>query len=126
MAGERLHGRRVLVVEDDALIAMLIEEVLREQGAAVCGPLGEPVAALDAARSEPCDAALLDVHLGRGSSAAIAEQLRARGVPLAFVTGYGRGGVPEAFRDAPVLGKPFRDEDLVRAVEGLLAGVTGP
>lgn len=126
MAGERLRGRRVLVVEDDALIAMLIEEVLREHGAVVCGPLGEPEAALRAAETEPCDLALLDIHLGRTSSAGIAQRLRARGVPLAFVTGYGRGGLPEAFQDAAVLGKPFRDEDLVRLAESLLAGVTAP
>ena len=63
MAGERLRGRRVLVVEDDALIAMLIEEVLREHGATVSGPLGEPEAALRAAESEPCDLALLDVNV---------------------------------------------------------------
>jgi CheY-like chemotaxis protein len=121
MAGDALRGRRVLVVEDDALIAMLIEEVLTEWGASVQGPIGDAAAALRAAEESDCDVALLDVHLGRGSSADVARRLCGRGVPVVFVTGYGRRGLPEAFGDAPVLGKPFRDEDLVRMVEQALA-----
>jgi DNA-binding response OmpR family regulator len=121
MSGEALRGRKVLVVEDDALIAMLIADVLTERGATVDGPIGDPKAALRAADESSCDLALLDVHLGRGSSAEVATRLRARGVPVAFVTGYGRGGVPESFAAAPVLAKPFRDADLVRVVETALA-----
>lgn len=122
MSGEALRGRKVLVVEDDALIAMLIEDVLTERGATVQGPIGDAVAALRAAEDSECDLALLDVHLGPGSSAEVARRLRDRGVPVAFVTGYGRGGLPEAFRDAPILGKPFRDDDLLRVVQTALAG----
>ena len=121
MSGDALRGRKVLVVEDDALIAMLIADVLTERGATVEGPVGDASAALRAADESSCDLALLDVHLGRGSSAEVAARLRARGVPVAFVTGYGRGGLPGAFRDAPVVAKPFRDADLVRVVETVLA-----
>ena len=121
MAGEALRGRRVLVVEDDALIAMLIEEVLTERGATVDGPVGDAAQALRAAGESACDLALLDVQLGRGSSVEVARRLCGRGVPVVFVTGYGRRGLPEAFADAPVLGKPFRDEELVRLVEQVLA-----
>jgi DNA-binding response OmpR family regulator len=116
MSGEALRGRKVLVVEDDALIAMLISDVLTERGAIVDGPVGTAKAALQAAGASTCDLALLDVHLGRGSSAEVAALLRARGVPVAFVTGYGRSGLPETFQDAPIVAKPFRDADLVRVV----------
>ncbi|MGD9510819.1 MAG: response regulator [Geminicoccaceae bacterium] len=121
MAGDALRGRKVLVVEDDALIAMLIEDVLTESGATVQGPIADEATALRAAEDSECDLALLDVHLGRGSSAAVARRLGGRGVPVVFVTGYGRHGLPEPFAGAPMLGKPFRDEELVRMVERVLA-----
>ncbi len=124
MAGDALRGRRVLVVEDDALIAMLIEEVLTERGVTVQGPIGDAATALRVAEDSDCDLALLDVHLGQGSSESVAVRLCGRGVPVVFVTGYGRHGLPKAFADAPVLGKPFRDEDLVRMIERVLAGVS--
>lgn len=122
MAGDALRGRRVLVVEDDALIAMLIEEVLTERGATVQGPIGDAATALRVAEESDCDLALLDVHLGHDSSESVAVRLCGRGVPVVFVTGYGRRGLPEGFADAPVLGKPFRDEELVRMIEQVLAG----
>jgi CheY-like chemotaxis protein len=120
-AAPAVAGRRILVVEDDVLIAMLIEDLLREHGAMVVGPVDDLDEALRLAALGGHDAAVLDVNLGGRPSAPLAARLRAAGTPFLFVTGYGRAGLPDGFADAPVLGKPFRDGDLLGLLGDLLA-----
>ena len=111
------QGRRVLVVEDEMMISMLVEDMLSELGCAVVGPAHALDDALDLARSEVgLDAALLDVNLGGQPVFAVADALRAKGVPAIFSTGYGDAALRDVDRGAPVLQKPFRAGDLARAL----------
>ena len=95
-----LDGARLLVVEDEPLVALEIE-------------------------AEPLDAALLDANLAGKPVDTLAAALAARGVPFAFASGYGPSGLPEGFRDRPLLGKPFGAEALIALVSGLLASADG-
>lgn len=114
-------GRRVLVVEDEMMIAMLVEDMLSELGCAVVGPVHALDDALDLARTEVgLDAALLDVNLAGQPVFAVADALREKGVPAIFSTGYGDAGLREVDRGAPVLQKPFRAGDLARALSAAL------
>lgn len=116
-----LHGRRVLVVEDETMIAMLVEDMLDELGCAVVGPAHALDVALALAKTETdLDAALLDVNLAGQSVFPVADALRAKGVPAVFSTGYGEVGLKGHYRDAPVLQKPFRAGDLERALTAAL------
>ena len=113
--------RRVLVVEDETMIAMLVEDMLGDLGFAVLGPAGGLAEALELVRGpRRMDAALLDVNLGGQPVFAVADELRAKGVPLIFSTGYGDGGLRDIDRGAPVLQKPFRVQDLASALEQAL------
>ena len=116
-----LAGRRVLVVEDEMMIAMLVEDMLTDLGCAVVGPAHALDAALDLARSEvDLDVALLDVNLAGQPVFAVADALREKGVPAIFSTGYGDAGLREVDRGALVLQKPFRAGDLARALSAAL------
>jgi CheY-like chemotaxis protein len=116
-----LKGRRVLVVEDEMMIAMLVEDMLGELGCTVIGPAHALAPALALACDEvEIDAALLDINLGGQPVFAIADALRARGVPMIFSTGYGESGLREIDRGAPVLQKPFRANDLEAALNTAL------
>ena len=116
-----LHGRRVLVVEDEAMIAMLVEDMLDELGCAVVGPAHALDAAMALANTETrIDAALLDVNLAGESVFPVADALWAKGVPAVFSTGYGDSSLRGRYRDAPVLQKPFRAGDLERALTAAL------
>ncbi|HEY0205897.1 MAG TPA: response regulator [Acetobacteraceae bacterium] len=121
-----LAGRRILVVEDDMLIAVLIEEALQELGCTVVGPVGRLDAALHLAGNEALDAAILDVNIRGGLVYPVAERLRSRSVPIALASGYGDWALPAAFRDQPRLTKPFTRDDLeaqVRLLCGAQEGV---
>jgi CheY-like chemotaxis protein len=117
-----LAGRRVLVVEDEMMIAMLLEDMLSELGCAVVGPAHTVPEALALVSGEAAlDVALLDVNLAGQPVFAVADALRAKGVPTIFSTGYGDAGLREADRGSPVLQKPFRAGDLARALTEALA-----
>jgi CheY-like chemotaxis protein len=113
-----LAGKRILVVEDEALLAMTIEDVLADAGATVVGPASAVARALDLAADGPLDAALLDINLGDERSDAVAEMLRNRGVPVVLATGYGSASVPG---DTPVLAKPYREKQIVEALAAAIA-----
>ncbi len=119
--GEPLQGRKVLVVEDEMMIAMLVEDMLDELGCTVVGPAHALAPALDLASGDAeIDAALLDINLGGQPVFAIADALRARGVPMIFSTGYGESGLRDVDRGSPVLQKPFRADDLAAALNKAL------
>jgi CheY-like chemotaxis protein len=105
-----LTGRRVLVVEDESLVAMLLEIILHDMGCAVVGPESNVDDGLRAVADEPAlDAALLDVNVAGREVFPIAEALQARGIPFVFSTGYGASGLPENWRGHPTVQKPFTD-----------------
>lgn len=110
---------RVLVVEDESLIAMLVEDGLETLGYEVVGPVGTVDAALRLVEQTPFDLALLDINLGGKQSFPIAEALEARGIPYVFLTGYDRSSLPLAFQHRFGLQKPFRMSALQQALEKL-------
>lgn len=116
-------GRRVLIVEDESLVAMLLETIMEDMG---CTPVG-PAATVDeglriVADGEPLDAALLDVNVAGRQVFPVAQALKDRGVPFVFSTGYGEGGLPDEWRGHPTLQKPFTEtavRDALVAAMGL-------
>jgi CheY-like chemotaxis protein len=109
-----VHGRRILLVEDEALVAMMIQDVLIESGHSVIGPVSRAAEALHAAKESDFDAAILDINLGDGMAYPVADILSARGVPFVFVTGYEADTVDDRFRTVPVLQKPIERQMLQR------------
>jgi two-component sensor histidine kinase/DNA-binding response OmpR family regulator len=105
---------RVLLVEDEALVAMMIQETLAEFGFDVLGPVATVSEALAAAREPGIDAAVLDINLGDDLVYTVAEILARRGVPFVFVTGYDSDSVDARFSGIPVLQKPIERESLQR------------
>ncbi|MCC7048854.1 MAG: response regulator [Alphaproteobacteria bacterium] len=105
-AAVTLTGSRVLVVEDEALIAIMMKEELADLGFDVVGPLSTLPQAIAAARDAAIDVAILDLNLGKQSSFDVAEILQARGVPFVFVTGYNAGAINPRFSHVPLLEKP--------------------
>jgi len=104
-----LNGRRVLVVEDESLVAMLLETILEDMGCAIVGPAATVEDGAALAGQDGLDAALLDVNVAGRQIFPVAEALKARGVPFVFSTGYGEGGLPEEWRGAPTIQKPFTE-----------------
>jgi len=121
-AGAEFAGKRILVVEDEMIVAMLIEDILMDGGATVVGPAARVAKALDLLGTESVDAALLDVNLAGENTMPVAEELRRRGIPFAFATGYGAAGLPEGFATQPLLQKPFQERDLQEVMARVLAG----
>jgi CheY-like chemotaxis protein len=116
-------ARRVLVVEDDVMIRMLIEDMLGDLGFAVVAEAAKVHEARAAVNSTEIDVAILDVNLSGETTGPVAEALAARGTPFVFATGYGEHGLPDQFRDRPLLKKPFQIESLKRVLDTALAGV---
>ncbi len=112
---------RILVLEDEALIAMVLEDWLAELSHETVGPVSSVTAALASIESAPPDAAILDVTLRDGDSYAVAAALRARAIPFAFATGRGAESIDPRFADAPILGKPFEPDAVRRVLAALLA-----
>ena len=116
-----LNGRRILVVEDEVLIAMLLETALEDAGCVVVGPFARLDEALEAARRGDFDAALLDVNLGGEKVFPVAELLAARNIPFLLLSGYGDKASPPGHADWPTIGKPFNTDELLLAL-GQLVG----
>jgi len=112
---------RILVIEDEALVALQLQADLESAGHKVIGPARSLKAGMSLAEREEIDVALVDVSLGRETSAPIADRLLARNVPFAFVTGYSDTAMlPEHLRAMPRLIKPYRLADVQRILAGLL------
>lgn len=118
-----LKGLRVLVVEDEMMVSMLIEDMLGDLGCHVVGPAARLDEALSLAQNAELDCAVLDVNLGGQSTFPVADLLREKGAPFAFATGYGDAGLRDVDKGAPVLQKPFRESDLARVLGELHARV---
>ncbi|PZW44915.1 response regulator receiver domain-containing protein [Humitalea rosea] len=118
MEGTLLAGRRVLVVEDEALVAMLVEDALLDAGAEVLGPVRSVPEALALMAKQVPDAAVLDVNLDGVPSTPIADALAAAGVPFIVATGYGIDGLPPGHAGVLVLAKPYDPVALTQALAG--------
>lgn len=118
-----LSGRRVLIVEDEALVAMLAEDFLLELGAIVVGPAASIDDAIAMIATQEVDAALLDLNIRGVRSDRVAEALRLRGIPIVCATGYGEGAV-EFARGAEIIAKPYSKEKLERSLQLALAAPT--
>jgi len=123
-----LTGRRILVVEDRYLLAKETDRMLRRLGCEPVGPAADAAGAFALLEREidggggRLDAAVLDIHLGDGETVfPLAEELRRRGVPFLLATGYGSPGIPDAWRAAPRIEKPFAARDLAAALLVLIA-----
>jgi CheY-like chemotaxis protein len=112
---------RILVVEDQMLVALEIVTLLEDIGCEPVGPVGHVQTAMLAVTKERLDAALLDVDLAGESVEPIADFLRRRGIPFVLVTGYARERLPARLRDAPYVAKPFTFADVKAAVSALFA-----
>lgn len=112
---------RVLVVEDEYLIRMLMEDMLADLGYDLAAAVGTIAEASAHAANGAFDIAVLDVNLDGQEIFPVAEILAERGLPFVFVTGYGEGSLPERFRGRPALQKPFQSDQLKAALAGLLA-----
>ena len=116
-----LQGRRVLIVEDELMIRMLLEDMLGDFGCVVAGEAGTIDAAMALVRDTAFDVAVLDVNVEGVVITPVAAELAARGVPFVFATGYGAGGLPDGYTDRPVVQKPFETIALERALGVALA-----
>ena len=112
--------RRVMIVEDELLVAMLIEDTLREHGFDVVGPFTNLTDAIAAAQTETADIALLDVNLRGQRVYPVAELLEARGIPFLLLSGYGSDAVPPNHAHWDVCGKPFLPSELTRQMEAIM------
>jgi CheY-like chemotaxis protein len=114
--------KRILIVEDELMISMLLEDMLTDLGYAIAGQAARLQQALDAVRDIDFDLAILDLNLDGEPSGAVADALAARGRNFVFATGYSEGALPEAHRNRPVLKKPFQANELERLLERTLSG----
>ena len=112
----KLTGRRILVVEDEALVAMLVEDALLDAGAIVIGPVATVAEALSLLQRERPDVAVLDLNLAGETSTPVADALVTMGVPFVVATGYGADGLPPGHVAVPVLAKPYDPDDLTTAL----------
>ena len=141
---EALQGVKILVVEDEYLVATLMEDMLESAGCVVAGPIPRLAQALDAASSEAdviarekkseqeirqsldaasseaCDVAVLDINLAGERVYPVADILARRSVPFVFVTGYGVNTLPPEYAKRPHICKPFRMAELLGALSDLV------
>jgi len=114
-------GKRVLVVEDELMIRMLLQDMLADLGHTLAGEAGRIEDAVALAKQGGFDIAILDVNLNGQPISPVVEVLLERGVPFVFATGYGQRGVPEPYRGSPTLQKPFQADALAEAINAASA-----
>ncbi len=101
------RGMRILVVEDETMVSMLLEDYLEELGCDVVGSVADVQQAIEMSQRGSIDGAILDVNLGGTPSYPVAAALDEMAIPYLFITGYGEAGLDADYRDRPVLQKPF-------------------
>jgi len=114
-----LSSRRILIVEDESLVAMLLETILEDMGCVTVGPISnieDALALLSGDEAGTLDGALLDVNVAGREVFPVAEVLKARGVPFVFSTGYGQGGLPDEWRNQATIQKPFTEAAVEQAL----------
>lgn len=116
-----LAGLRILIVEDETIIAMTLEDMVIDFGCTVVGMFARAEHAVARINADGIDCALLDVNLNGETSYPAADALGARDVPFLFLTGYGKAGLDPAYRDRPVVNKPVDPEVLQRTLRSLVA-----
>jgi CheY-like chemotaxis protein len=119
-ASQSLKGVRVLVVEDEFAVLLLVEDMLMELGCELVGAASRMAEAVNLAGSAAFDVAVLDVNINGEPINPVAEAVATRGLPMVFSTGYGRSGIDARWRDKPVLQKPYRLEDFAAALKEAL------
>jgi DNA-binding response OmpR family regulator len=117
-----LQGMRVLLIEDEYLIADDLNRALRHSGVVVIGPIGTLEAGLKAASSEPVDVAILDINLRGEWSYPIVDELLARKIPVMLATGYDEEAIPPEFSQLPRVQKPYKSHDVLALLRRLSAG----
>jgi len=116
-----MEKRRLMVLDDEMLVAMMLEDMLDDLGFDVVGPFGGLEAALEPARTEPLDGAIIDLNLGQGQlSTPVADILRARGIPFLLATGYGANAQTDELGHSGLLAKPFSTGDVESALKTML------
>ena len=115
-----LRGKRVLLVEDEAVIAFAVEDMLTDLGCEVVGPAFRLEEAIAMAETAALDAAILDVNLNDQRSYVVADELTRRAVPFLFATGYAEAGVDWGGAEVAVLPKPYRQDQIAAALGRLL------
>lgn len=123
MSDKPLSGLRILVVEDNALLAMTVDSILQNAGAEVAGPVGTLSEAEQLAAAEPLSGALLDIKLNSDEIWSVARILLDRGVPFIFCSGhFDRDGLPREWSTFPILTKPARARQIVERLAGVICG----
>ena len=118
--GSSLDGCRVLLAEDEALIAFELQIIMRQAGCRVIGPVGTLAEGLSHAEAAALDAAVLDVKLWDGDVFPLADRLAERGIPFLLVSGYSSSELPERFRERPLYPKPAAADGLIAALTQVL------
>ena len=123
MASSMAGGKRVLIVEDEALVRLMLGEMLTDLGHEIAAEASRLDAALRMAAEMDYDLAVLDLNLGKGITLDVAEIVLERGKAMILSTGYGAAGLDSKYRNCVVLQKPYSQEALGRAVELSLGGI---
>jgi len=116
---DHARDKRILIVEDEPILAIALQDMLEGLGYEVVGPAFRVDPALALAGGAAIDGAILDVNMGDGDSYGIAATLAKRGIPYLFATGYGRDGLEPGHEGTPVLEKPYREKQVEEALVGL-------
>ena len=116
MTNANLSGVRVLVVEDEMMVAMLLQDMLSDIGCTPVGPATSIERALELIENAGFDVAILDMNLNGADSYPIADALAARAIPFVFASGYGAGRLRERYRSIPYLEKPFQHHELAQTL----------
>lgn len=109
------------LIEDEALIRMMLVDMIEELGYRVALEAGSVDEALPIARDAAFDIAILDINLGGSNSTPVAEVIAGRGIPFLYASGYVEGGMPDTFKDRVLLRKPFQMDELAKAIEVALS-----
>lgn len=119
-----LAGKRIFVVEDEALVLMMLTDMLEELGLTIAATAGGLDQAVSLARTTDCDLAILDMNLNGRLSYPVGDILQQRHIPFAFATGYGDGMKEAKYAAVPILGKPYDSDQLKQTLAGLFVTVS--